>query len=508
MPDLPPHLRNNSAAAPATPPLSPSRSQEPIAPTPQATKPDLTTTCTVSAASSKDGKESSLDTKQDSAGPDGVRSTSKSPEPSTQAASNGNGSSVFKSPRLEPDLSIGEGESKELYRGLLKDVDDYERDLRNRAASQSEGENERTSKKVKKKKDKKKKDGSKDKEKKKRRGSKASKSPHFNEEPSKETEPKTSSPLRRPSDSDRQDTPVKTGKRSHSSDSASSVDSPTRGDKKRLDNSNSELFNVALTIPPMYQPPVGDPYFQGVPNVNLNVPPPGYNNIPIIMPHYNLPAPTETIDDPLAAFNKHLREKDERKRREQMRRNRSPSYTRYQHRRSWSRSRSRSPGGRRGRSPWSRRPRWSKSRSPSPGRHYPPPLSHMGRHHSPPSSHKQQYPPSPGHHRGYPPSSPPSGGGRHHHGRLRKSPPSSHRHQYSSPPPLGHHSDRQRSPPALQQRSRSVPLEGSDVEASPLLERVVMEVFYSDAVRYGIYGGERIPRTMQTLLQNNTIIVC
>lgn len=333
------------------------------------------------------------------------------------------------------DLRVGDTEYRELYRGLIMDVEEQERETKNKIASQSEGENEKSSKKSKKKKDKKKKDGTKDKDKKKekRRSSKASKSPHAESDtrpPGVDTPP-SGGPL------GFYESPIKSRKRGRSSDSNSSR-SLSR-EKKRLDSSTtSDLYNVALI--PVYPPPA-DTFITGL-SINLNVPPPGYTGAPMMAPLYpSMPAPNEIIDDPLAAFNKHLREKDERKRREQMLRHRSPSYNWSMHRRSWSRSRSRSPGGRRGRSPRSRRARWSRSPG-SPGRHYPP----QGRHPGSPPPHRSssQYTPPESRHRGtgvpmgYT-SSPTVGTSRSsQRHNAQYSPPSAHRQIHSSQSPSHH----------------------------------------------------------------------
>ena len=374
---LPPHLRTSNNPTPAaSPPQAESNAK--------AASPDININKDPSV---KEGKSSSI---QESSLSNGNESAAKVSDPSSPK------SSEVEPIKLQPD----EGEKVDLYRGLLKDVEESEMTSR-----KMEEERSRKSKKAKK--EKKKKDGSKDKEKKKkhRRSSKSSKSPRL------EPHPPGSTPVKGASDENALTSPVAiNSRRSVSSDSSSSDGSAK--DKKALDTSH-DLFSVALNVPP-YHPSQGYPgstSFYPPPPVQFQVPPPGYPAPPLA---YQTAIPvTETIDDPLAAFQKHLREKDERRRMQQHRRHRSPSYGRsHSHRRSWSRSRSHSQGRhyKNANSPpgsyGGRRYRRSRSRSPHHGhygsprsrsRQYSPPRS--GRIHGSPPSRRSPYRRSPGHYK-------------------------------------------------------------------------------------------------------------
>lgn len=346
------------------PPLPPHLRFQVTSKTPDNSKSPCNNTDQISAA---DRPSSPTTTEKEAPPSEANGRTPASPSPNNE-------DEMAKSRQASP-ANIASPPQEDLYRGLLKDVEEHEKEILRKTmspktTSQSDGESE----KAKKKKKEKKKKHNKEKEKKKDKHKRSHKSPKS---------PKIVSPGRDQENvPENEMPPSKRRKRSHSSDSN---ESSVPADTSNVSDGKIDLFNVALNVP--YNQNVIAPYpftgsdalYPAVPD--FSVPPPvfgGATQPPSQQPW--LTAPTNiVIDDPLAAFNRHLREKDERKRREQMRRNRSPSYgERYPQR--WSRSRS--P---RRVSPRTRRYRYS--RTPSPRRYASPPrrpqVSPHHRHYSP-----------------------------------------------------------------------------------------------------------------------------
>lgn len=230
-----------------------------------------------------------------------------------------------------------------------------------------------------------------------------------------------SAPMKHSNKDDLLKFPTSTSHRGSVCTDSSSSDGSSK-DEPILDTS-LDLFSIALNTQPYHlsqsaaYPPCSNSYPS--PPSHFQLPLPRYSVVGSNL-SYHVPV-IETTDDPLAAFEKHLREKDER--RKQQRRHWSPSYVRsHPHQRSWSRSHykndkslTRGYGG--------RRYRHSRSRSP--------PSAHQGHHYLSPRSRSRQY------------SS--------RSGRMHGS-PSTRRSPYRRSPP-GHYKDRR-----IMSRSRLVTL--------------------------------------------------